>query len=124
MTQQNEARRRFLEQAIKPYATEIAECCVGHGGLAVVVHAPDASVRDVLRKHGWDGEKVWAMPETLRQALAYSDHVTGPWLERPWDEGDPLRIFLFSGSGTALLNFDPAAGWSVEPGSTDTSVIQ
>jgi hypothetical protein len=116
--------QRILDEGIKPHATRIAEVCFGNGGLAVVVFELDEKSQSGLRQHGWRGEPVFPMPETMRRALTETDHITGPWVAQRWRDGDPLRILLVVHQGSLLVNYALGRGFYIEPGSTDAEVIQ
>ncbi len=108
---------RFFTEAILPSAGDLAPI-LAHGSVAVIVHAPSPATREAARAAGWDGETmVFPMSIATRRLVAMqADAVTAAWIGR--DDGVG-RIFVFSGAGTALVNFASGRGYWIEPGSLD-----
>jgi hypothetical protein len=114
--------RELLDQSIKPYAESLARI-TADGGIAIVVHEPDArdaGLMAALAEAGWDGRPVLRMATAFRHRLLrgcaeMGDAVTVRWLRRKSPLG---RVFVFMGRGTLLLNVG-SAGITIEPGSLD-----
>jgi hypothetical protein len=107
--------RRILDEGVIPHAVALARIWLNEE-VAVVVFEVADECKDGLRILGWNGEAVFALNRTRAEKLAArSDPVTAAWLRRR----GPRRMFLWSGSGTLLMNCEEGKGWSTEPGSTD-----
>jgi hypothetical protein len=113
---------RLLERGIKPNARQIASI-VTHGQIAAVMFELDPENEKILRDNiSWKGEAVWRMSTKVRKAIAAAcaevgDFVGERWLLAKERKG---RIFVYWGSGTFLVNFEPGHGYWPEPGSSDT----
>ena len=120
-----EVLQSLVEGCLVPNA-EVLASLIGRGEVAVVVYnldETDALVQRAARDLGWDGPSpVFPLQGRLKKALIEeseqrADLVTARWLRG----GRTGRIFLWTGRGTLLINYQPDAGYSVEPGSLDAS---
>jgi hypothetical protein len=115
-----ETLNRIYEQAIKPHAEGLAPI-IGGGRVAVVVFEPALEAITPLKDLGWDGRsKFFELSERERRrfaknSAAQGDQVTARWLNSDRDG----RLLVFAHRGTLLVNVDPVAGFSLEPGSLD-----
>lgn len=106
---------RLLEQGIKPHADELAPIMIS-GEVAVLAFEPDVALEPALRAVGWNARAVFRLATRWRTRLAQgSDPVTRAWLAR--SGRDVGRILVFWGAGTLLVNYTPATGYTLEPGS-------
>lgn len=113
---------RIVDSVFRPYEETIHDI-LALGYIATVVHGVDEAIRGVTRALGARPEDgAYMMPrrtaERLAQALSH-DPVARRWLT----SGKPNRIFLIKDRGTMLFNYDPATGYTIEPGSLDTEVF-
>jgi hypothetical protein len=112
---------RLLEKGIKPHVDELTRI-VARGRIAVVVFEPDLSIPltvQFLDSLGWEKRTVFEMPKSAIKNMSKSDHVTKAWLTRKANG----RIFVITGGGTFLVNFEPGGGYSLEPGSTGGAAL-
>jgi hypothetical protein len=121
------ALNRLLEEGIKPHARTLAEIAAA-GNVAIVVFdlaADDDLLQAAARAAGWDGRTaVFPMARDYKEQLAMEgDAVTAAWLTRepsPDPSSRVLRIFVFTGRATFLVNYVPGRDYSFEPGSLDS----
>jgi hypothetical protein len=120
--------QRIIDNCFTPNASALAGI-IGRGEVAVVVFEPDpvdAVMKQALRDLGWDGASVVFQlaaghkKRLIADSVEHADLVTARWLRG----GRTGRIFLWSGRGTLLINFQQGVGYSLEPGSTDASRAQ
>jgi len=105
---------RLLE-GIGQQACAIAEIA-SRGEISVVVVAPSGSWRDALDAHGWNGEPVFAMSDSMRRAMSCADEVTERWIAG--SRSGVARVFAVVDDDSLLVNCEEGL-ISIEPGSTD-----
>ena|ERR1044071_1867872 len=124
----SEVMQPIIDNCFVPNADVLAGI-IGRGEIAVAVYdldEADAFMQQAVRDIGWDGTSaVFRLLARHRKRLIehseeYADHVTARWL-RGARTG---RIFLWTGRGTLLINYQPGVGYSLEPGSLDASRAQ
>jgi hypothetical protein len=118
----------IIDNCFTPHATELA-AITDRGEIAVVVFDPDPAstvMQQALRDLGWDGASVvfqlgaGLKKRLIADSVEHADLVTARWLRG----GRTGRIFLWTGRGTLLINFQQGVGYSLEPGSSDASRAQ
>ena len=106
---------RLLNEGIKPHAETISPIHLS-GGIAVVVynwHGDDETLEACATGRG---AQAFRLPPRVKNQLRDADHITRAWCDRK----GPGRLFVLTGRGTFLVNFDPeSGGYSFEPGSLD-----
>jgi hypothetical protein len=121
--EQEKFMNRILDEGVKPHAETIAKIALNRDVAVVAFEVVDDPpiVKESLRSLGWHGEPVFALNRTRAEQMAVesakrNDPVTAAWLRRR----TMGRIYLCTGAGTLLVNYDEKSGYSLEPGSSDT----
>lgn len=105
----------LLTEAIKPNAEAIARIVL-KGEIALVAYEADDKWCDALGVPRKTRVDVRVLPGRIRKSMIeHGDSVTSRWLRG----GRTGRVFVVMHSGSLLVNFDGASGFSLEPGSTD-----
>lgn len=109
-----------INEGVKPHIEEIDRIAMGEGRIAVVVFNPHPQVLPYLHSLGWDGEKpVFALSDARARRQAADSAAQGDKISARWFRSTAKgRIYICSGLGSFLLNFDPEKGLYLEPGST------
>jgi len=113
---------RLLQEGIKAKKDEIAQVW-DKGDVAVLFYNVDRTDELAVRSAtsgGWTGERVEVHRLKRKRAVAFADNLP---------PGDPAarwlrlrgfgRILVWNGTGSLCVNFDPAKGYSIAPGTLD-----
>jgi hypothetical protein len=124
----SEVLQPIIDNCFRPNADALSKI-IGRGEVAVVVFKldeSDALALQAARDIGWDGTSVvfQLAGHTKKRLIEVSEQQADPVTARWLRGGRTGRIFLWTGRGTLLINYQPGAGYSVEPGSTDASRAQ
>jgi hypothetical protein len=108
----------ILAAAIKPHAESIVPIVLS-ADVAVVVHDAHPDVAEHARSLGWDGTApVFRLEDRTLIQLAAILGQNGDEISRDWFLTPRIgRIYVLFERRTFLVNFDPARGYSIEPGS-------
>jgi hypothetical protein len=114
--------RRLMDQALLPNL-ELLVRIRDAGDIAVAVFEMNENNKGILPPMGWDGKAVvFPLPNDYRKRLAaISDTVTAAWLMR--EPSKVLRVLVWTGIGSLLLNIAPKRGYWLEPGSLDDEFV-
>jgi hypothetical protein len=104
---------RLMNEAIIPHAVRLAEI-ISAGRIPVVVFEPSDEWQSALRLHGYNGERVFAMPLRMRRALFRWDDVVAAWLDRHLSMDPPPASVLVVMRDEALLLNCGRDGWTIE----------
>lgn len=121
----SEVMEPIIEACFTPNAYALASI-IGGGQVAVAVFKldeGDALAQQAARDIGWDGSSaVFPLSRDHKQRIIDRSVELGDPLTAQWLRGERNgRIFLWTGRGTVLVNFEPGRGYSLEPGSNDAA---